>query len=62
MLRVNIKDLPGVVKNLRGAGVKIISTTGEPTNNQLVVQATDGIFFQLTNAREPGAAPPAARP
>jgi catechol 2,3-dioxygenase-like lactoylglutathione lyase family enzyme len=63
MFRVTINDLPGVVKNLRGAGVKINSTTGEPTNNQLVVQATDGVFFQLTNAREPGApGAPAARP
>ena len=51
MLRVTISDLPGVVKNLRGAGVQINSTTGEPTNNQMVVRGPDGLYFQLTNAR-----------
>ena len=51
MLRVQVKDLPTVVKNLRGAGVQINSTTGEPTNNQMVVRGPDGLFFQFTNAR-----------
>jgi catechol 2,3-dioxygenase-like lactoylglutathione lyase family enzyme len=47
MLRLGVKDMPSVVKNLRAAGVPINSTTGEPTGQLLIVRGPDGIFFQL---------------
>lgn len=47
MLRLGVKDMPTVVKNLRAAGVPINSTTGEPTGQLLIVRGPDGIFFQL---------------
>jgi hypothetical protein len=51
ILRLRVKDMPLLVKNLRAAGVPIVSTTGEPTGQLLIARVPDNLYVQFfTNA------------
>jgi hypothetical protein len=51
ILTLASKDVPGLLASLKAAGVKVVSTGGTPSNNNVTVEDPDGLRVELVQSR-----------